>query len=69
MQFWAVKSAPSFVGTSRQRTMTVVVDASAAVEIALASEISQRFREVLNDADVVLAPDTFPWEITNVFWK
>jgi predicted nucleic acid-binding protein len=49
--------------------MTVVVDASAAVEIALGSEFSQTFQEVLNEADVVLAPDTFPAEITNVFWK
>lgn len=49
--------------------MNVVVDASAAIEIALGNEFSQPFQEVLNEADVVLAPDTFPAEITNVFWK
>lgn len=49
--------------------MTVVVDASAAVEIALGNEFSQTFIEALSEADVVLAPDTFPAEITNVFWK
>jgi len=49
--------------------MTVVVDASAAVEIALGNDFAPAFQEVLNEADVVLAPDTFPAEITNVFWK
>jgi predicted nucleic acid-binding protein len=49
--------------------MIVVLDASAAIEIALNREYSTSFREVLRQSDLVLAPDTFPSEITNVFWK
>lgn len=49
--------------------MTVVVDASAAAEIALSRESSEAFGKAVNDADVVLAPDIFPAEVTNVFWK
>ncbi len=49
--------------------MIVVLDASAAIEIALNKKYSVRFKEVLIQADLVLAPDTFPSEVTNVFWK
>ena len=49
--------------------MIVVVDASAAVEIALAKPSANRFREELLDAALTLAPDTYASEITNVFWK
>lgn len=49
--------------------MIVVLDASAAIEIALNNEKSERFRCILKDSDLVIAPDTFPSEITNVFWK
>ncbi len=49
--------------------MIVVLDASAAIEIALNRGHSSSFREVLRQSDLVLAPDTFPSEITNVFWK
>jgi predicted nucleic acid-binding protein len=49
--------------------MIIVLDASAAIEIALKRELSNRFRELLRNSDLVLAPDTFPSEITNVFWK
>jgi predicted nucleic acid-binding protein len=49
--------------------MTVVVDASAAIEITLGRELAGAFQRVLNEAEVVLAPDIFPAEITNVFWK
>jgi len=49
--------------------MTVVVDASGAVEIALKNPRSEDFRKILQKADVILAPDTFISEVTNVFWK
>lgn len=49
--------------------MIIVLDASAAVEIALNRAHSTQLREILRKADLVLAPDTFPSEITNVFWK
>ena len=49
--------------------MIIVLDASAAVEIALNKEDSHRFRELLMQSELVLAPDTFPSEITNTFWK
>lgn len=49
--------------------MIVVIDASAAVEIALNRSDAAFFRKILEDADLVLAPDIFPSEISNVFWK
>lgn len=49
--------------------MTVVVDARAAVAIASGNGFAPGFQEVLNEAEAVLAPDTFPAEITNVLWK
>ncbi|MFP4378397.1 MAG: type II toxin-antitoxin system VapC family toxin [Spirochaetales bacterium] len=49
--------------------MTLVIDASAAIEIALGKEHAPEFQRLVTSADVVLAPDTFPAEITNVFWK
>ena len=49
--------------------MIIVLDASAAVEIALKKERGKAFQEILLDSDLVIAPDTFPSEITNVFWK
>lgn len=49
--------------------MTIVLDASAAIEVALNKELVSDFRRALNDADLVLAPDTYPAEVTNVFWK
>ena len=49
--------------------MNIVLDASAAVEIALSGELSPSFRESIEEADLVLAPDTYPAEVTNVFWK
>lgn len=49
--------------------MMVVLDASAAMEIVLEKDMSEAFREVLKQADLVVAPDTYPSEITNVFWK
>jgi predicted nucleic acid-binding protein len=49
--------------------MIVVLDASAAIEIALNKDDAHRFSEFLIHSDLVLAPDTFPSEITNAFWK
>jgi predicted nucleic acid-binding protein len=49
--------------------MIIVLDASAAIEIVLEKESADHFRESLKKSDLVLAPDTFPSEITNVFWK
>jgi predicted nucleic acid-binding protein len=49
--------------------MIVVLDASAALEIALNNPDGKRFRSLLSDSDVVIAPDIFPSEITNALWK
>ncbi len=49
--------------------MRIVVDASAAVEIALQKERAQAFLSSINKASVVLAPDIYISEVTNVFWK
>ena len=49
--------------------MITVLDASAAVEIVLDKADSLRFRDLLLQSELVLAPDTFPSEITNTFWK
>lgn len=49
--------------------MIAVLDASAAIEIALNKEWGEVFKDHLRVADVVIAPNTFPSEITNAFWK
>ncbi len=49
--------------------MISVLDASAAVEIALGKEQAVIFNKVLLNSEIVLAPDLFVSEITNVFWK
>ncbi|MFA6009206.1 MAG: type II toxin-antitoxin system VapC family toxin [Desulfobacteraceae bacterium] len=49
--------------------MIIVLDASGAVEIALGRENSILFMNHLKNADVILAPDTYVSEITNIFWK
>jgi len=49
--------------------LITILDASAAVEIALDKEQSVKFKEVLIESEIVLAPDLFISEITNVFWK
>ena len=49
--------------------MIIVLDASAAIEIALNKESAKYFQELLIESDLVIAPDTYPSEITNVFWK
>ena len=49
--------------------MIVVLDANAALEIALNREQAKEFKELLRQSDVVIAPDIFPSEITNSLWK
>jgi len=49
--------------------MITVVDASAAIEIALNKENAGEFQKIIIESDLVIAPDTFSSEITNVFWK
>jgi predicted nucleic acid-binding protein len=49
--------------------MIAVLDASAAIEIAINKTGNALLREALLKADLVLAPDIFPSEITNAFWK
>jgi predicted nucleic acid-binding protein len=49
--------------------MIIVLDASAAIEIALEKDKAEQFRGFLKESDLVISPDTFPAEITNVFWK
>jgi predicted nucleic acid-binding protein len=49
--------------------MTMVLDASAAIELALEKPDADYFRNILSKSDLVIVPDTFPSEITNVFWK
>jgi len=49
--------------------MIVVLDASAAIEIALSNQYAELFSKTIVDSDLVMAPDTFSSEITNVFWK
>ncbi len=49
--------------------MIAVLDASAALELALDREDSRRFRTGLRGAERILAPDIFASEITSAFWK
>lgn len=49
--------------------MIVVLDASAAIEVALEKESAAQYKKVLQAADLIIAPDTFVSEVTNAFWK
>lgn len=49
--------------------MILVLDASAAIEIALNMQNAEDFKNSCMEADIILAPDIYPSEITNVFWK
>jgi hypothetical protein len=44
--------------------MIITLDVSASVEITFNKEDSHRFREILMQSELVLAPDTFPPEIS-----
>jgi predicted nucleic acid-binding protein len=47
----------------------VVLDASAAIEVALNRKKAQLLGALLAEADEVLAPELFIAEVTNVIWK
>jgi predicted nucleic acid-binding protein len=47
----------------------VVLDASAAIEVALARRLSAPLAAVLREADAVLAPDLLVAEVVNTIWK
>ncbi len=49
--------------------MKAVLDASAAIEVVLGRSQAGRLGGVLEEADVVLAPDLFIAEVVNTIWK
>lgn len=49
--------------------MIAVLDASAAIEMTLNMKNAFHFKGICTEADIVLTPDIYPSEITNVFWK
>lgn len=49
--------------------MILVLDASAAMEVALGSAKASACRDALSRSDLVLAPDLFASEITHGFWN
>ena len=49
--------------------MRTVLDASAALEVVVERPQAARLRVVLEEADLVLAPDLFVSEVVNVMWK
>jgi predicted nucleic acid-binding protein len=49
--------------------MIAVLDVSAAVEMLLKKEKSNKFNELFEEASWIIAPDLYVSEISNVFWK
>ena len=49
--------------------MKLVLDASAAIELVLGRSQAGRLEGILEEADVVLAPDLFVAEVVNTIWK
>lgn len=49
--------------------MRAVLDASAAIEIVVQRSQAARLRGIVEEADVVLAPDLFVPEVVNTTWK
>lgn len=49
--------------------MIVVIDASAGFELLTDSQSGQEIRESIEQAELVMAPDLYVAEITNVCWK
>ena len=49
--------------------MTVVLDASGAMEIALKRSRSAEYSEIILEADMVAAPDIFVSAVSNFSWK
>lgn len=49
--------------------MIIVLDTSAAIEILLNKEESDKYKKMITEADAVIAPELYISEITNVSWK
>lgn len=49
--------------------MICILDASAAIEVFLSRPQSKELQEILLSASLVVAPDLYCSEISNVFWK
>ncbi|GHU50879.1 hypothetical protein FACS1894200_10630 [Spirochaetia bacterium] len=49
--------------------MIVVIDVSGAVQILLKTEKALQFKEAVDNAATVIAPDLFVPELTNTLWK
>ena len=49
--------------------MTVVLDTCAAFEIAFKGQNFQKYSEILEQAEKVIAPTLYDAEVTNVLWK
>jgi predicted nucleic acid-binding protein len=49
--------------------MNIILDSSAAIELALNREKSKQIEDLILEAEWVMAPDLFISEVTNVLWK
>ena len=49
--------------------MIAVIDACGMVEILLRKEKAGKFNQVMQEVDIVIAPDLFVSELTNTLWK
>jgi predicted nucleic acid-binding protein len=49
--------------------MVIIIDASGAAEILLKKEKAGQFALILHNASLILAPDLYVSELTNVLWK
>jgi len=49
--------------------MTVMLDVSAAVEVLLSGKKAKLYESYLADAELVIAPDLYVHELSNVVWK
>lgn len=49
--------------------MILILDASAAVAIAMNLPESTKFQPIINTSDMVIAPDLFVAEVSNAIWK
>jgi predicted nucleic acid-binding protein len=49
--------------------MNVIIDVSGVAEILFKKEKEHKFKKVINEADIVFAPDLYVSELTNTLWK
>lgn len=49
--------------------MNIVLDASAAIEVVLDKPRAKAFKAAIAQADIVIAPEMFVSEVSNVAWK